>query len=69
MRRVASVFGWITLALAAILFLLSILTWPPDGRMFALPFIFLVPGVFLELLGTLLLWVGGRCTPKNDEST
>jgi hypothetical protein len=60
MQRVASVSGRILLALAVVLILLGILTWPPGGLMFALPFVFLIPGVFLALIGGLLLWVGNR---------
>jgi hypothetical protein len=28
--------------------------------MFALPFVFLIPGIFLALLGAALLWLGRR---------
>ena len=55
MRRVAYLFGWIALTLAVVLILLGTSTWPPDGLMFALPLVFLVPDIFLTLLGTLLL--------------
>ena len=65
MRRVAFVFGWIALALAVVLVLLGISTWPPGGLMFASPFVFLIPGVFLALLGTLLLALGSRRPPSD----
>jgi uncharacterized membrane protein YvlD (DUF360 family) len=65
MRRVASLFGWIALAPAVVLILLGISTWPPAGLMFALPFVFLVPGVFLAILGTLLLWLGSRSSSSD----
>jgi hypothetical protein len=69
MRRVAAVFGWIALALAVALILLAMLAWPPGGLMFALPFVFLIPGVFLALVGGLLLWAGGRSrAPDRPES-
>lgn len=65
MRRVASMFGWIALALAVVLILLGIFTWPPGGLMFASPLVFLIPGVFLAFLGTLLLWLGSRRPPSD----
>lgn len=58
MRRVSRVLGWIALGLASALILLGISTWPPGGLMFALPFVFLIPGVFLALVGGILLWAG-----------
>jgi hypothetical protein len=45
---------------AAGLILLGILSWPPGGLMFALPFVFLIPGLFLGLIGGILLWHGSR---------
>lgn len=56
--------GWIVLSLAAGLVLLGILAWPPGGLMFALPFIFLIPGGVLALVGAGLLWLGRR--PAGD---
>ena len=58
MRRFARVLGWIMLAIAAGLILLGIQSWPPGGLMFALPFVFLVPGLVLGLVGGGLLWLG-----------
>jgi len=46
------------LAIAAGLILLGIQSWPPGGLMFALPFVFLVPGLVLGLVGGGLLWLG-----------
>jgi hypothetical protein len=51
------------LMLAAGLMLLGILSWPPGGLMFALPFVFLIPGFLLGLLGGVLLWHGSRVPP------
>jgi hypothetical protein len=69
MRRVVSLFGWIALALAVVLNLLGISNWPPGGLMFALPFVFLVPGFFLALLGAFLLWLGRRRGPPAGPMT
>ncbi len=55
MRRVARVLGWIFVGLAALLLLFGLLTWPPGGLMFALPFVFLMPGALFGLVGGLLL--------------
>lgn len=60
MRLAASVFGWISLVLASVLILLGIASWPPGGLMFALPFVFLIPGLFLALVGASLVWFGRR---------
>jgi hypothetical protein len=58
MRRAASVLGWISLVLASALILAGIASWPPGGLMFALPFVFLIPGVLLAIFGGLLVWAG-----------
>ena len=60
MRRVATVLGWLALTGAAGLILLGIISWPPGGLMFALPFVFLVPGFILALVGGVLVWLGSR---------
>jgi hypothetical protein len=60
MRRIECVIGWIVLVLAAGLILLGIMSWPPGGLMFALPFVFLIPGFFFGLIGSILLWHGSR---------
>jgi len=59
-RRLAIVLGWILLVFAGGLILLAIASWPPGGLMFALPFVFLMPGVLFALIGGALLWWGGR---------
>jgi len=41
MRRVATVLGWIALTGAGGIIPLGVLSWPPGGLMFALPFVFL----------------------------
>jgi hypothetical protein len=65
MRRVARVAGWMTLVPGLALVLLGILSWPPGGLMYALPFVFLIPGTFLALLGGGLVWAGSR-RPARD---
>ena len=60
MRRVATVLGWLLLILSAALILLGIASWPPGGLMFALPFVFLMPGIIFGLLGGILVWWGRR---------
>lgn len=64
MRRSLYTLGWVMLALAAPLLLLGYLTWPPGGLMFALPYLFLIPGVPLALVGALLVLIcrGSRQT-------
>jgi hypothetical protein len=58
MRKVSRILGWIALVLAAICVALGLVTWPPGGLMFALPFLFLIPALFLGALGGVLLWIG-----------
>jgi protein-S-isoprenylcysteine O-methyltransferase Ste14 len=70
MRRAATIIGWITLFVASVLILLGIASLPPGGLMFALPFVFLIPGIFLAFVGGLLVWAGRRqasaVSVKND---
>jgi hypothetical protein len=68
MRSVAYIFGWITMAIAGMLVLLGILSWPPGGLMFALPFFFIIPGAILALVAALLLWIGSRPARQQLES-
>jgi len=55
MRSCAHVPGWLALVGAAGLVLLGLLSWPPGGMMFALPFIFIIPGIFLAIVGGVLV--------------
>jgi uncharacterized membrane protein YvlD (DUF360 family) len=64
MGRVIYGAGWVAVVIAALLLLLGALTWPPGGLMFALPFFFIIPGVFLAVVGLLLLWIGKRLRTK-----
>jgi hypothetical protein len=65
MKRAANLLGWIALFIAAGLILLGILSWPPGGLMFALPFVFLFCGVALALIGGVLVWFGGRSSGRD----
>jgi hypothetical protein len=65
MRFVATVIGWIFLVIATALVFLGIASWPPGGLMFALPFVFLIPGILLTVIGVAFVWLG-RCRAPND---
>jgi hypothetical protein len=67
MRRAARTVGWVLLLLAGLLGVAGLLTWPPGGLMFALPFVFLMPGAVFGLVGGVLLWLG-RESPRQDGS-
>jgi hypothetical protein len=60
MRRFVRWLGWVLSAAAAVLILLGLATWPPGGLMFALPYVFLIPGAVLAVVGGLLVWAGSR---------
>lgn len=62
--------GGILLFIAAGLGVLGLLTWPPGGLMFALPYVFLLPAGVVALAGALLLalsFVGSR-KPNSKEA-
>jgi len=63
MRLVATVIGWVFLVIATALVFLGIASWPPGGLMFALPFVFLIPGIMLAVLGAVLVRLGRRRVP------
>jgi hypothetical protein len=52
--------GSTLLVIAAVLIVLGAVTWPPGGLFFALPYLFLMPGVVLGVIGGILLFVGLR---------
>lgn len=66
MRVACRVLGWILLVVAVLLILLGVLSLPPGGLMFALPFVFFIPGFAFAVLGGLLLLV---TRPRADKST
>jgi hypothetical protein len=49
--------GSTLLVFAAVLIALGAVTWPPGGLLFALPYLFLMPGVVLAVLGGMLLFI------------
>jgi hypothetical protein len=67
MRRVARAVGWILVVLGGLLVLAAVATWPPGGLMFALPFVFLMPGALLAAIGGLLLLVGREPPVQRDD--
>lgn len=67
MRRVARGFGWVAAVLAGMLVMFGVMTWPPGGLMFALPFVFLMPGALLGLVATALFWLGREPAANHDK--
>jgi hypothetical protein len=59
MRRVLHGIGTIFLLLAVLLCLLAVVSWPPEGLFFGLPFFFLMPALLLGIAGG-LLWLCTR---------
>jgi hypothetical protein len=59
------VLSCIALFIAAGLIMLGILSWPPGGLMFALPFVFLLSGVVLAIFGGVLVWFCGRSSSRD----
>ncbi len=57
MRKLWRTLGWIFTALAAFLVVLGLFSLPAGGLMFALPFVFFLPGAFLGALGGGLLFL------------
>ena len=58
MRKVVRVLGGGLLVLSALLILAGIMTLPSGGLMFALPYVFLMPGALFGIVGWLLLRLG-----------
>lgn len=58
MRKLCRRLGWTSCILAVALLLLGVLTWPPGGLMFAMPYVFLIPGAILAVFGGLLVLLG-----------
>jgi len=59
MRRVLRGIGAIFLLFAVLLSLLALVSWPPKGLFFGLPFFFLMPALLLGIAGG-LLWLCTR---------
>jgi len=66
MRRAARIAGWSLVVLAGLLLVAGLLTWPPGGLMFALPFVFLMPGALFGIVGAILLWLGRESRPRDE---
>lgn len=66
MRKLAVGLGWILAVIGGALIMLGIAAWPPGGLMFALPFVFLVPGLALAAVGGILVWLGHRHHQMNS---
>jgi hypothetical protein len=66
MWHFTSVLGWVTLVAAALLILLGLSAWPPGGPMFALPFVFLLPGAVLAVAGGILIFLGRQRHPRGQ---
>ncbi len=60
MRRLVRILGSGLTVMGGVLVLAGILTWPPGGLMFALPYMFLLPGALLVVIGALLVFAGRR---------
>jgi hypothetical protein len=56
MRSFVRVLSWLTLGLGLMLCLLGVAALPDGGLMFALPYVFLFPGVLLAIVGGLVLF-------------
>lgn len=69
MKLIGKAVAWIMLMIAAGLILLGIQSWPPGGLMFALPFVFLIPGAVLGLVGGALLWGLNRSSRRLPSET
>jgi hypothetical protein len=65
MRLGATVIGWVFLVIATALVFLGIGGWPPGGLMFDLPFVFLIPGILLAVIGAALVWLGRHRAPDD----
>lgn len=66
MRRAARIAGWILLALAGGLVLLGLFSLPAGGLMFALPFVFFIPGALLAVLGGILVRLGRARSDRQE---
>lgn len=55
--------GWFLMAIGAALCLMGLMTLPDGGLMFALTYVFLIPGLCLVFAGFLLLQIRRRDPP------
>ena len=67
MHYVVSFFGWLLAAAAVLLLLLGVLSWPPGGLMFALPYVFWLLAAVTALPAAGLVWLGRRLRRRSAE--
>lgn len=60
--------GWFLLLAGGFLCLMGLMTLPDGGLMFALPYVFLIPGLCMVFFGYLLLRIRRRDWPGPGES-
>jgi hypothetical protein len=58
MRRLLRIVGRAFVVLAVVLLLIGVTTLPSGGLMFALPYVFFIPGALIGAAGLLLLRAG-----------
>jgi len=68
MRVVIRGFGWLCVMLAVLLVAAGLSALPSGGLMFALPYVFPLPGALLAVVGWLLLKLG-RSPPDAARET
>lgn len=71
MRHAFLATGWVLVLIGGGLVALGIWAWPPGGLLFALPYIFLIPGVPIAGAGAVLLWLGyclARAKPDTPDN-
>lgn len=64
MRKVFRILGWIFLSLGVVLVGVGLLCLPAGGLMFALPYVFFIPGVAGLALGALLTLLTRHRKPR-----
>ncbi len=60
MNRLAKIIGLFLIFFGFVLIISGILSWPPGGLMFALPYFFLIPGIAFAIVGVALLLCCGK---------
>jgi len=66
MRMLVVIAGWILSALGGLLVFAGLLSLPDGGLMFALPYVFLLPGLVSLGLGVLALRFGRQQAPPDS---
>ena len=60
--------GWFLLLAGGIMCVMGLMTLPEGGLMFALPYVFLIPGLCMVFFGFLLLQIRRRDLPGHGDS-